>query len=35
MGYSEVTGLSCVYENKAKVLHDISFPVEKGSCLLA
>jgi cobalt/nickel transport system ATP-binding protein len=33
MAYLEVTGLSYVYENGIKALHDISFSVEKGSCL--
>jgi cobalt/nickel transport system ATP-binding protein len=33
MGYLEVAGLSYVYENSIEALHDISFSVEKGSCL--
>jgi cobalt/nickel transport system ATP-binding protein len=33
MAYLEVTGLSYVYESGIEALHDISFRVEKGSCL--
>jgi cobalt/nickel transport system ATP-binding protein len=33
MGYLEVSGLSYVYGNGIEALHDISFSVEKGSCL--
>ncbi|MDR1636070.1 MAG: energy-coupling factor ABC transporter ATP-binding protein, partial [Treponema sp.] len=33
MGYLEVSGLSYAYENNIEALHDVSFSVEKGSCI--
>jgi cobalt/nickel transport system ATP-binding protein len=33
MGYLEVRGLSYVYESNIEALHELSFSVEKGSCL--